>query len=242
MNVLVIDIGGTNVKVWKTGEREKCKIPSGPDMTPARLFAEVAKCVADWKVDRVSLGFPGDIQKGRPVSEPFNLGNGWIDYDYQTAFDCPLRMMNDAAMQALGSYEGGRMLYLGLGTSMGTTLIADDAIITLALGHLKFFGGESFEHCLSRKGLELYGPKRWKRAAVEAAKTLKDAFQADYVVIGGGNAKKLEELPEGVRRGSNENAYFGGLKMWPDDQPKETTPDLTVVSSADDEKQQSRAS
>jgi hypothetical protein len=234
MNVLVIDIGGTNVKVWKTGEREKVKIPSGKELTPQVLFDEVRKCVEGWQVDRVSLGFPGELVHGRPAAEPYNLGNGWVDFDYQSAFNCPLRMMNDASMQALGSHEGGTMLYLGLGTSMGTTLVtADGTIVPLALGHLKFVRGESFEHYLSRKGLELYGPKRWRRAAIDAALTLKAAFLADYVVLGGGNAKKLEDLPDGVRRGSNENAYLGGLKMWPHDEPAET-PNAIAAESSDE--------
>ena len=223
MNILVVDIGGTNVKVWKTGEREKCKIPSGPDMTPDRVFEEVRKCLDGWEVERVALGCPTDVQRGRPVNEPYTLGAGWVDYDYATAFGCPVRIMNDAAMQALGSYEGGRMLYLGLGTSMGTVFIIDGKIVPLALGPLKFVRGETFEHYLSRKGLEMHGAKRWRRAVLEAAATLKTAFLAEYVVLGGGNAKKLEELPEGVRRGSNENAYFGGLRMWQLEEPTQSS-------------------
>ena len=242
MNILVIDIGGTNVKVWKTGEREKCKIPSGKELTPPALFAEVKKCVVDWPVDRVSLGYPGEVVNGRPTAEAINLGPGWVDFDYQSAFNCPLKIMNDACMQALGSYEGGKMLYLGLGTGMGTTLILDGTIIPLALGHLKFFRGETFDHHLSRKGLELHGLKRWRRAAIEAANVLRPAFLVDYVVLGGGNARKLEELPEGIRRGSNENAYFGGLKMWPAEEPAEGKATLSVVSPADAEVSQVRAS
>jgi predicted NBD/HSP70 family sugar kinase len=169
-----------------------------------------------WTFDRVSIGYPGDVQLGRPAADPWNLGPGWVDFDFAAAFGCPVRIMNDACMQALGSYLGGRMLYLGLGTSMGTTFIADGAVVPLALGHLKFCRGESFEHWLSRRGLELHGTKRWRRAVVQAAETLRAAFLADYVVLGGGNAKKIEELPEGCRRGGNHNAYFGGLRMWED--------------------------
>jgi hypothetical protein len=214
MNVLVVDIGGTGIKLWRTGESDKIRIPSENDLTPDRMVAQVRENLDDWKYDCVSIGFPGEVLNGRPKTEPYNLGDGWVHFDYPHAFETPVRMINDAAMQALGSYEGGRMLYIGLGTSMGTTLIAEGRIVTLALGHLRFCKGETFEHFLSRKGLELHGQKRWRRAVYDAAATLKAAFLADYVVLGGGNAKKLEELPEGCRRGGNENAYFGGLKMW----------------------------
>ncbi|MGD9648553.1 MAG: hypothetical protein AB7U73_22775 [Pirellulales bacterium] len=241
MNILVVDIGGTNVKVWKTGEREKCKIPSGKELTPKKLFEAVKECVGDWQVDRVSMGYPGDVLNGRPSAEAYNLGPGWVEYDYPSAFNCPVKIMNDACMQALGSYEGGRMLYIGLGTSMGTTLIVDGVIVPLALGHLKFFRGETFEHYLSRKGLELHGLKRWRRAAIEAAHVLKPAFLVDYVVLGGGNAKKLDDLPEGIRRGSNENAYFGGLKMWPAEEPAESTNGLSVVPAVEIETQRVQA-
>lgn len=216
MNILVVDIGGTNVKLWKTGESDKVKFPSGKGMTPQELVEGARKEATGWEFDRVSIGYPGDVHHGRPVADPLNLGPGWVDFDFAAAFGCPTRMMNDACMQALGSYEGGRMLYIGLGTSMGTTFIIDGKIVPLALGHLKFADGESFEHFLSRKGLELHGTKRWRRAVGDAAAILKAAFQADYVVLGGGNAKKLEEMPEGCRLGGNHNAYFGGLRMWED--------------------------
>jgi predicted NBD/HSP70 family sugar kinase len=213
MNILVVDIGGTNVKVWRTGEREKCKIPSGDEFTPDAMVKGVQDCVDGWTIDRVSIGIPGRVEHGRPIAEPYNLGDGWVDFDYSRAFGCQVRIMNDAAMQALGSYEGGRMLYLGLGTGIGTTLIVDGKIISMALGHLKFLD-ETFDDYLSRRGLERYGTKRWRRAVLEAAESLKAAFFADYVTLGGGNAKKLDDLPEGIRRGGNENAYFGGLRMW----------------------------
>jgi predicted NBD/HSP70 family sugar kinase len=231
MHVLVLDIGGSNVKVWKTGEADKLKVPSGKGFKPQKLVEEVREASADWAFDRVSIGYPGDVLNGRPVSDPYNLGDGWVEFDFAQAFGCPVRIMNDACMQALGSYDGGRMLYLGLGTSMGTTYIIDGKIVPLALGHLKFEGGESFEHFLSRKGLELHGPKRWRRAVLDAAETLKAAFLADYVVLGGGNAKKLEDLPEGIRRGGNHNAYFGGLRMWEDAKAVEGPP-LSVFPEA----------
>lgn len=215
MNILVIDIGGTNIKIWKTGESDKDKVPSGDDFTPKMLVEEVGKLTAGWKFDRVSIGYPGNVRHGHPTAEPWNLGDGWVDFDYGDAFGCPVRIMNDAAMQALGSYEGGRMLYIGLGTSMGCTYIHDGTIIPLALGHLTLHQEHSFEECLSREAMER-DEGRWATRAVEAMKILKDAFLADYVVLGGGNAKKVTDLPEGCRRGGNHNAYFGGLRMWED--------------------------
>jgi predicted NBD/HSP70 family sugar kinase len=216
MNILVIDIGGTNVKLWKTGETDKEKIPSGKKLTPAELVAEVTKLTADWKFDRVSIGYPGDVRHGQPTAEPWNLGDGWVAFDYAAAFGVPTRIMNDACMQALGSYEGGRMLYLGLGTSIGSALIYDGTIIPLAVGHLKLGHGKSIEECVNREALDADKDGKWHKYVAEAATSLKNAFFADYVVLGGGNTKKLEELPEGCRRGGNQNAYFGGLRMWED--------------------------
>lgn len=224
MHILVIDIGGTNVKIWKTDEFDKVKVPSGKELTPKRLIEEVQKVTSDsdeWKFDRVSIGYPGDVLNGHPAAEPWNLGNGWVDFDFAKEFGCPVKIMNDACMQALGSYEGGRMLYIGLGTSMGTTFIIDNKIVPLALGHLRLRRGRSFAHALSREALERDGAKAWRKAVTETVVTLKAAFLADYVVIGGGNAKKLNELPSGCRRGGNHNAYFGGLRMWDDAAKKE---------------------
>jgi predicted NBD/HSP70 family sugar kinase len=216
MNILVIDIGGTNVKVWKTGEADKEKIPSGKELTPSELVKEVKKVAADWEFERVSIGYPGEVRNGHPGAEPFNLGDGWVDFDYADAFGCPVRIMNDACMQALGSYEGGRMLYLGLGTSIGSAFIIDGTIVPLAVGHLKLHNDKSFEDCVNRQALENDGVERWRKRVAEAAEALKWAFFADYVVLGGGNVKELEELPPGCRRGGNHNAYFGGLRMWED--------------------------
>jgi predicted NBD/HSP70 family sugar kinase len=162
------------------------------------------------------------------VAEPYNLGNGWLEFDFAHAFDCPVRMMNDAAMQALGSYEGGKMLYLGLGTSIGSIFITDGVIVPLAIGHLKLWGEATLEQYLSRAGLRRYGKKRWRQAVAEAAAMLKEAFFADYVVLGGGNASEIKELPEDCRRGGNHNAYFGGLRMW-DDHSEAASPKLKVV-------------
>jgi polyphosphate glucokinase len=227
MNTLVVDIGGTNVKLWKTGEGDKVKIPSGKDLTPKELVSRIRENLHGFGFDRVSIGYPGSIQHGRASTEPYNLGTGWVGFDFAQAFECPVRIMNDACMQALGSYEGGKMLYLGLGTSIGTAYIQEQAIVALALGHLRFHQGESFEHFLSRKGLDRLGVKGWRQAVIDAAMTLKDAFLADYVVAGGGNAKKLKDLPEEIRLGSNHNAYFGGLRMWEDSAEKEA-PEIAV--------------
>ena len=215
MNILVIDIGGTNVKIWTSGEEEKLKFPSGKTLTPDVLIEKVSEVTADWKFERVSIGYPGDVRHGHPVAEPFNLGDGWVNFDYASIFKCPVRIMNDACMQALGSYEGGRMLYLGLGTSIGCAFIIDGTIVPLSLGHLPLHGKDTVEECLNRAALD-DNVDRWKRRAAEAAIAFKAAFEAEYVVIGGGNAKKLEEMPEGCRRGGNHNAYFGGLRMWED--------------------------
>jgi predicted NBD/HSP70 family sugar kinase len=216
MNILVIDIGGTNVKVWKTGEVDKGKVASGKKLTPKKLIEEVRTLAADWTFERVSIGYPGDVRNGHPTAEPFNLGDGWIDFDYADAFGCPVRIMNDACMQALGSYEGGRMLYLGLGTSIGCAFIIDGTIVPLALGHLIHHNNKTYEECVNRVAFEESGVEKWQKHVGEAAESLKMAFQADYVVIGGGNAKELAELPPGCRRGGNHNAYFGGLRMWED--------------------------
>jgi predicted NBD/HSP70 family sugar kinase len=225
MNTLVIDIGGSNVKLWRTGEPEKVKVESGKEMTPAKLVEEVREALRGWPYERVSIGYPGDVVNGQPAAEPYNLASGWVGFDYAGALGAPVKLMNDACMQALGSYEGGRMLFLGLGTNLGSVFIIDGRIVPLALGHLRFYKGESFNHYLSRKGLERYGAKAFQHAVSEAATTLKAAFLADYVVLGGGNVKKLDELPEGCRRGANEMAYVGGIRMW---EPVENLPSLAV--------------
>jgi polyphosphate glucokinase len=216
MNILVIDIGGTNVKLWKSGEADKAKFASGKTLTPALLVEKVKELSADWQFERVSIGYPGEVRNGHPVADPLNLDDGWISFDYSAAFGCPVRIMNDACMQALGSYEGGRMLYLGLGTSIGCAFIIDGTIIPLALGHLLLRGSKTIEECVNRTALVSIGVARWRKRVTDAATTLKAAFMAEYVVLGGGNAKKLDELPEGCRRGGNHNAYFGGLRMWED--------------------------
>jgi predicted NBD/HSP70 family sugar kinase len=217
MNTLVIDIGGSNVKLWRTGESEKIKFESGRDMTAERLVAWVEKHLKDWKYDRVSIGYPGNVLHGHPVDEPYNLATGWLGFDYAKAFGAPVKIMNDACMQALGSYEGGRMLYIGLGTSMGSVYMIDGKIIPLALGHLLLYKDETFEQYLGRKGYEKLGIKKWQHAVTDAAAALKAAFLVDYIMLGGGQAKKVDRLPDGCRRGSNDMAYVGGVRMWEPD-------------------------
>jgi predicted NBD/HSP70 family sugar kinase len=212
---LVIDIGGTSVKVW-SGPSADVRFSSGKKLTPQRFVDQLRAVVTDWSFDRVSIGYPGHVARGRPTAEPHNLASGWVEFDWTNAFPCPLRMLNDACMQGLGSYEGGRMLYLGFGTGLGTALIFDGTVVPLQLGHLPFRRRESFDSVLGKRGLERRGLKRWRRLALEAGLNLKDAFLADYVVLGGGNAKRLKRLPEGFRRRGNHTAYLGGVRMWDD--------------------------
>ena len=220
MNTLVIDIGGSNVKLWRTGQRGKIKFESGPEMTPEKFVQHVKKLLAGWRYDRVSIGYPGQVMHGHPIEDPYNLGPGWVGYDFAKTFGAPVKIMNDACMQALGSYEGGRMLFIGLGTSMGSAYMIDGKMVPLALGHLQLYRGESFEEHLGRKGFERDGIKRWQRAVADTVPIMKAAFLADYVMLGGGQAKKIETLPEGSRRGSNEMAYVGGVRMWEDEAAK----------------------
>jgi polyphosphate glucokinase len=212
--VLVIDVGGTNIKLRATGQKEPHKIPSGPSMTAGKMVRVVNKCVKDWKFDRVSLGYPGPIINGHPLREPHNLGGGWMKFDFSKAFGRPVKIINDAAMQALGSYKGGRMLFLGLGTGLGSAMIADGRLEPMELAHLTYKNGKTYEDYLGLRGLERMGKKKWRVQVAKIAKKLKVALAADYVVLGGGNCKKLKKLPAGLRLGSNENAFLGGFRMW----------------------------
>ncbi|MHB8609872.1 MAG: ROK family protein [Candidatus Acidiferrales bacterium] len=212
--VLVIDVGGTNVKMLATGQKEPRKYPSGPTMTPHKMVRLVKKAVADWKFDCVSLGFPGPIINEHPLREPHNLGGGWVGFNFRKAFGCPVRIINDAAMQALGSYKGGRMLFLGLGTGLGSAMIVDGILQPMELAHLAYKNGKSYEDYLGLRGLERLGKKKWRRYVAKITKSLKIALEADYVVLGGGNSKKLKKLPPGARLGSNENAFLGGFRLW----------------------------
>ena len=213
-NILVIDIGGTNVKLLATGQEEIVKIPSGPLFTPQDLVAKVKLATADWAFDAISIGYPGPIVQGRPLLEPKNLARGWVGFNFEAEFGLPVKILNDAAMQALGSYEGGRMLFLGFGTGLGSALIIDRVIAPLELAHLPFKKGRTFEDYVGLRGLKRMGRRKWRATVEEVVARLKDALVADYVVIGGGNAKQLNECPPGARFGDNRNAFIGGFRMW----------------------------
>lgn len=212
--VLVVDVGGTNIKMLATGQKEPRKFPSGPTMTAGKMVRKVRDTVKDWKFDRVSLGFPGPIINGHPLREPHNLAGGWTKFNFTKAFGCPVKILNDAAMQALGSYKGGRMLFLGLGTGLGSAMIVEGVLEPMELAHLIYKHGKTYEDYLGLRGLERLGKKKWRQHVAKIAKTLKAALEADYVVLGGGNAKKLKKLPPGTRLGNNLNAFLGGFRMW----------------------------
>ena len=196
------------------GKKEPLKIPSGPTTTASKMVRLVKKAVRDWKFDCVAMGYPGPIINGHPLREPHNLGGGWMEYNFRNAFGCPVKIINDAAMQALGSYQGGRMLFLGLGTGLGSAMIVDGKLQPMELAHLVYKNGRTYEDYLGLRGLERSGKKKWRRHVATITKRLRRALEADYVVLGGGNSKKLKKLPPGTRLGSNQNAFLGGLRMW----------------------------
>ena len=212
MRILVIDIGGTNVKFLVTGAREPRHADSGPKLTPRHLVDMVGRTCGDWEYDAVSLGYPGEVAAGRPAANPGNLGDGWVDFDYEAAFGKPVRMLNDAALQALGAYNVGRMLFLGLGTGLGSALVADRVIIPLELGRLKLRGRPLGER-LGRETFE-HDSKTWADEVREIAEELRDAMMADTTVFGGGNAAELDPLPPHSRCGGNDDAFTGGFKLW----------------------------
>jgi len=215
MNVLVIDIGGAHIKLLATGQTEVLKIPSGSDLTPQRFVADVLEATKAWSYDVVSIGFPGPIADGQPVREPKNLGIGWVGFDLIAALGRPVKLVNDAAMQALGSYEGGRMLFLGLGTGLGTTLVLDSkTLVPMEAGHLPYRKGRTFEDHVGQRGIDRFGRKKWRQFVDDVATRLRLAFVADYVVLGGGNSRLLKELPPNARLGKNENAFLGGFRLW----------------------------
>jgi polyphosphate glucokinase len=217
-SVLVVDVGGSHVKVRATGEPERRRADSGPTMTAAQMVAAVKELAEGWEWERVSVGIPSPVHNGRVASEPVNLGAGWVGFDYEGAFGRPTKVVNDAAMQALGSYEGGTMLFLGLGTGLGSALISGGLVQPLELGHLPYRKA-TFEDYTGEAALEKRGKKRWRRDVADAIETLRAALEPDYVVLGGGNAGKLKELPENVRLGDNENAFLGGFRLWDPDAP-----------------------
>ena len=211
--ILVVDVGGTNIKLM-ISRRDKRKFKSGLNLTPRAMVAEMRPLVSDWKFDAISMGFPAPVRDGRIVSEPKHLGKGWAGFDFEKAFDKRVRIINDAAMQALGSYHGGRMLFLGLGTGLGSALVWDNYVLPLELGDLPYRNGSIIEDDLGKPGLARLGEKTWRRDVEHALIQLKKSLIADYIVLGGGNAKKLDELPEGVERGHNRNAFLGGTRLW----------------------------
>jgi polyphosphate glucokinase len=212
--VLVIDVGGTHVKVHRPGHKEPVKIPSGRTMTARRMVADVKKVGAQWQYSAVSIGYPGSVIHGRPVSEPHNLGGDWVGFDFNRAFGHPVKVVNDAAMQALGSYEGGRMLFLGLGTGLGSALVVDGVLESLELAHLPYKKRRTFEDYIGLAGLKRLGKKKWRHYVTDVVKLLKAALQPDYVVLGGGNVKLLKTLPANARLGDNSNAFLGGSRLW----------------------------
>src|SRR5262245_2578102 len=212
--VLTVDIGGSSVKVLVSGQTEPRKRRSGKKMTPAKMVEIVQELAEGWDYDAISIGYPGLVGNHGPSSEPGNLGPGWVGFDFYSAFGLPVRMMNDAAMQALGSYEGGRMLFLGLGTGVGSALITEEVILTLELGQLPYKRWETLGEALGRQGLKQLGKAAWRRLVMDVAPALMKAFLADRVVVGGGNAKNRKELPPGVRQSHNLTAFRGGSRMW----------------------------
>jgi predicted NBD/HSP70 family sugar kinase len=213
-NILVIDVGGTNVKILASGQKEPIKIPSGSTMTAQDMVDQVRKAAANWKYTAVSIGYPGPVLHGQAVSEPHNLAGGWVGFDFAKGFGCPVKMVNDAAMQALGSYEGGRMLFLGLGTGLGSALVVDGVLEPMELAHLPFKKGRTYEDYVGLRGLNRLGKKKWRKNVAEVVEQLGKALEADYVVLGGGNAKVIKEVPAKARMGSNTNAYVGGFRLW----------------------------
>lgn len=220
MKVLAIDVGGTHVKFLLQGKRVKLEFVSGPKMTPAQMVAGIKRMAAEagWKFDAAAMGYPGPVLHDCPVVEPHNLGKGWVGFDFDKALGCPVKMCNDAAMQALGSYEGGRMLFLGLGTGLGSALIVDSVLEPLELAHLPYKKGRTYEEYVGEEGLKRLGKKKWRKEVCDVVERLKMAMQADYVVIGGGNLRLLKKLPPGARPGDNKNAFRGAFRLWELDQ------------------------
>jgi polyphosphate glucokinase len=213
MNVLVIDVGGTHVKALVSGQHESRMFDSGSELIPESMVSGVKKMTGDWLYDAISIGYPGPVLHHRPIAEPCNLGRGWVGFNFQAAFGRPVKVINDAAMQALGSYQGGKMLFLGLGTGLGSTLIVDGILEPMELGHLPY-RKHTYEDYVGQRGLERRGKRRWRRHVAEVVAELIAALEAEDVVLGGGNVKQLDELPQGCRAGDNANAFIGGFRLW----------------------------
>jgi polyphosphate glucokinase len=214
MKILVVDVGGSHIKVLATGREEPIRIASGPKTTARTMVHRVKEAIDGWTYTAVSIGYPGPVVHGKPLSEPRHLGGGWVGFNFKRAFGCPVTIINDAAMQALGSYRGGRMLFLGLGTGLGSALIIDGVLEPMELAHLPYKKGRTYEDYVGEAGLKRLGKKKWRRHVMDVVTRLKAATEADDVVVGGGNAKLLHTLPRGVRLGANANAFLGGYRLW----------------------------
>src|SRR5580658_6764644 len=214
--ILVLDIGGSHVKVSLWPVAREIKIPSGPDMDPERMVRKLKKALRGQRYDAVAIGYPGLVVHGKIVREPYNLGKGWVGYDFERAFRRPTRIVNDAAMQALGSYHGGSMLFLGLGTGLGTAMVVDGRLEPMELAHLPYKKGKTYEDFVSELALERVGRKKWEKEVFAVTKILSDALEPDYVVLGGGNVRKLKNLPPRAEGGDNRNALAGGVRLWAD--------------------------
>jgi polyphosphate glucokinase len=214
MKILVIDVGGTHVKVQATGQRSRRKLPSGPGMTPHLMVRQVGELITGWEYDVVSIGVPARVLRGKIVAEPMNLGRGWVKFDFSHALGKPVKLINDAAMQALGAYQGGRMLFLGLGTGLGSAMISDGVMVPMELAHLPYKKQRSYEDFVGRRGLERSGKKKWRRDVADVVGRLALALEAEDLVLGGGNSKHLKKLPKGARRCSNSDAIKGGYRLW----------------------------
>jgi polyphosphate glucokinase len=222
MKVLVIDIGGTHVKILATGQDVHQALPSGAALGPKEMVAEVKAAAAGWEHEAISIGYPGPARGHRPVSEPHNLGPGWVGFDFEAAFGLPVKLVNDAAMQALGSYDGGSMLFLGLGTGLGSAMVVDGRLQPMELAHLPY-RKQTFEDYVGLRGLDRLGKKKWRQAVEDVVERLMAALEPDYVVLGGGNVHKLKELPKGCRPGDNANAFRGGFRLWEEPGPPRGT-------------------
>jgi len=212
--VLAIDVGGSHVKVRVSNRRDMRQFVSGPDLTPAQMVAGVHDLTGDWNYTAVSIGYPGIVIHGKIVTEPHNLGRGWVGFNFREAFGRPTRVINDAALQAIGSYEGGRMLFLGLGTGLGSAMIVDGIVESMELAHMIYKKGRTYEDYVGDRGRRRLGPKKWRRAVADIVEKLRTALEADYVVLGGGNARKLKKMPQGAHLGNNDFAFVGGFRMW----------------------------
>jgi polyphosphate glucokinase len=232
LKVLTIDVGGTHIKVLASGQTEPQEFPSGPTMTPKRMVVGVKKLTAEWEYDVVSMGYPGPVLRNRPVADPHNLAAGWVGFQFEKALGRPLKIINDAAMQALGSYKGGKMLFLGLGTGLGSAMVVDGIVEPMELGHLPYKKA-TYEDYVGLRGLKEWGKKKWRRHVADVVARLIAALEPDDVVLGGGNVKKLKDLPRGCRAGDTANAFLGGFRLWEEAGNRGLAPPQTPLISDD---------